>query len=150
MRETHLGVDFLKWGSRKIRVARYSQSQVDLLRQLLRGSCEKKVEPRQHVLWLKKPKDFFILRMWGGSVSSKRLRFPECRKIHHFLRFSKTGRLRCNVATLRTPSKRLWGSLESLEEIRVLTFRWENRMKGDFCKWEGEFSEYLVDWYRKS
>ena len=34
---------------------------------------------------------------------------------------------------------RSWSSSESLEEIRVLTFRWENRMKGDFLKREGEF-----------
>jgi len=29
------------------------------------------------------------------------------RKIHKVLRFSKTGRLRCDVATLRTPYVRL-------------------------------------------
>ena len=35
----------------------------------------------------------------------RQLSFPECRKISHIIRFSKTGRLRCTGATRRTQNK---------------------------------------------
>ena len=55
-------------------MARYSQSQVDLLRQLLRGSCEKKVEPRQHVLWLKNQRTFYFKDVrWVGQLQAAKV-----------------------------------------------------------------------------
>ena len=54
--------------------------------------------------------------------------------------FPRRAGLYAKVASRQAQiSLRSWSSLESLEEIRVPTYRWENRMKGDFLKREGEF-----------
>ena len=53
--------------------------------------------------------------------------------------FPRWGGLYAEVASRFTPSKGSQSSSESLEEIYVFTYHCKNRMKGDFCKWAGEF-----------